>query len=164
TRDRRPDAVFPKVRRERLGGRQGLPRRGRKHGGGTRHREIHRRARRGRRVHCPRDVLVDGIDPPRPRCRYPGTPLMAGTLGIIGAGRLGQALARTVRRADRPVVIANSRGPETLTAVADALGAGVRAGATHDAARCPIVALAVPWVSMKDAVSGLAWTGQILID
>ena len=35
-------------------------------------------------------------------------------VGIIGAGRLGQAMARTVLRADRSVVIANSRGRESL--------------------------------------------------
>jgi predicted dinucleotide-binding enzyme len=37
------------------------------------------------------------------------------TIGIIGAGRLGQALARLARRPGRPVVIANSRCPESLT-------------------------------------------------
>lgn len=35
-------------------------------------------------------------------------------VGIIGAGHIGQALARTALRAGRKVVIANSRGPETL--------------------------------------------------
>jgi predicted dinucleotide-binding enzyme len=38
-------------------------------------------------------------------------------VGIIGAGRLGQAMARTARRAGRSVAIANSRGPESLTSV-----------------------------------------------
>jgi phosphoglycerate dehydrogenase-like enzyme len=37
-----------------------------------------------------------------------------GTIGIIGAGNIGQALARTALRAGREVVIANSRGPESL--------------------------------------------------
>jgi 8-hydroxy-5-deazaflavin:NADPH oxidoreductase len=36
-------------------------------------------------------------------------------VGIIGAGRLGQAMAQTAVRAGRDVVIANSRGPESLT-------------------------------------------------
>ncbi|MDQ1434414.1 MAG: 8-hydroxy-5-deazaflavin:NADPH oxidoreductase [Actinomycetota bacterium] len=85
-------------------------------------------------------------------------------IGIIGAGRLGQALARTARRADRPVVIANSRGPESLTSVVDALGAGITAGTTHDAARCAIVALAVPWASIHDALAELSWSGEIVID
>jgi predicted dinucleotide-binding enzyme len=86
------------------------------------------------------------------------------TLGIIGAGRLGQALARTARRADRPVVIANSRGPESLQPVVDALGAGITAGRTQDAARCAIVALAVPWAGVNDALAGLSWSGEIVID
>ena len=34
------------------------------------------------------------------------------SVGIIGAGRIGQAMAQTARRAGREVVIANSRGPE----------------------------------------------------
>ena len=86
------------------------------------------------------------------------------TIGIIGAGRLGQALARTARRADRPVVIANSRGPESLTPVVDALGAGITAGTTQDAARCAIVALAVPWAGVHDALAELSWSGEIVID
>ena len=49
-------------------------------------------------------------------------------IGIIGAGRLGQAMARVALRAGRSVVIANSRGPESLTSVVSALGEGVSAG------------------------------------
>jgi len=91
-------------------------------------------------------------------------PLTDEPIGIIGAGRLGQALARTARRADQPVVIANSRGPESLSSVVDALGAGITAGTTHDAARCSIVALAVPWTSIQDALAELSWSGEIVID
>jgi predicted dinucleotide-binding enzyme len=36
------------------------------------------------------------------------------SVGIIGAGRLGQAMVRTTRRMGRTVVIANSRGPDSL--------------------------------------------------
>jgi hypothetical protein len=85
-------------------------------------------------------------------------------IGVIGAGRLSQALARTARRAGRPVVIANSRGPESLASVVDTLGAGVAAGTTRDAARCAIVALAVPWASVHDALAELSWSGEIVID
>lgn len=86
------------------------------------------------------------------------------TIGIVGAGRLGQALARTVQRADRPAVIANSRGPESLKPVVGALGDGITAGTTSDAARCSIVALAVPWSTVHDALAGLSWSGEIVID
>jgi predicted dinucleotide-binding enzyme len=90
--------------------------------------------------------------------------MMDDAIGIIGSGRLGQALARTARRAGRPVLIANSRGPESLASVVDALGAGITAGTARDAARCSIVALAVPWASVHDALAGLSWSGEIVID
>jgi predicted dinucleotide-binding enzyme len=43
---------------------------------------------------------------------------VTGSVGIIGAGRRGQAMARTALRAGRRVVIANSRGPESLASPA----------------------------------------------
>src|SRR5260370_42148554 len=85
-------------------------------------------------------------------------------IGIIGAGQLGQALVRTAQRADRPVVLANSRGPDSLASVVDALGGGIKSGTTQDASRCSIVALAIPWVSIHDALAELSWSGQIVID
>ena len=77
-------------------------------------------------------------------------------LGIIGAGRLGQAMARSAQRAGRPVVIANSRGPDTLTSVVSTLGDGVSAGTAAQAAAASIVVLAVPWPQVPEAVKGLA--------
>jgi 8-hydroxy-5-deazaflavin:NADPH oxidoreductase len=86
------------------------------------------------------------------------------TIGIIGSGHLGTALARVAVRAGRHVVIANSRGPESLTSVVRTVGGSVVAGKVGDAASCEIVALAVPWSNVRDAVAGLTWSGQILID
>jgi predicted dinucleotide-binding enzyme len=85
-------------------------------------------------------------------------------VGIIGAGRLGQAMARTARRAGRDVVLANSRGPESLTSVVSALGEGVSAGTVDEAAAAGIVVIAVPWASVPEAVQGLNWNSQIVID
>jgi predicted dinucleotide-binding enzyme len=85
-------------------------------------------------------------------------------IGVIGAGRAGQALAGIALRAGRAVVIANSRGPASLAPVVTALGPRVMAGTIADAARCPIAALAVPWASVPTAVAGLAWDGEVVID
>lgn len=85
-------------------------------------------------------------------------------VGIIGAGRLGQAMARTALRAARRVVIANSRGPESLAPVVSALGNGVSAGTVEQAAAAPTVVLAVPWDRVPGALQGLQWKGQIVID
>jgi predicted dinucleotide-binding enzyme len=85
-------------------------------------------------------------------------------VGIIGAGRLGQAMARTARRAGREVVIANSRGPESLASVVSALGEGVSAGTVDEAASAGIVVIAVPWDHVPEAVQGLNWNSQIVID
>jgi len=86
------------------------------------------------------------------------------SVGIIGAGRIGQAVARIARRAGRKVVIANSRGPQTLASVVDALGDSVSAGTVSDAAAADIVVLAVPWPRVSQAVDGLRWDGRIVID
>jgi 8-hydroxy-5-deazaflavin:NADPH oxidoreductase len=85
-------------------------------------------------------------------------------VGIIGAGRLGQAMARTARRAGRDVVIANSRGPESLTSVVSTLGDGVSAGTVEEAAAGGIVVVAVPWDRVHEAVQGVDWNGQVVID
>ena len=85
-------------------------------------------------------------------------------VGIIGAGRIGQVMARIARRAGRQVVIANSRGPESLAQLVQELGAGVSAGTVEEAAAADIVVLAVMWPDVPEAVEGLEWEGQILID
>jgi 8-hydroxy-5-deazaflavin:NADPH oxidoreductase len=85
-------------------------------------------------------------------------------VGIIGAGRLGQAMARTALRAGREVVIANSRGPESLASLVSTLGEGVSAGTVGEAAAAGIVVIAVPWDRVPEAVRGITWKGQVVID
>ena len=85
-------------------------------------------------------------------------------VGIIGAGRIGQAMARTALRAGRSVAIANSRGAESLTSMVSALGDGVWAATVQQAAAAGIVVIAVPWPRVQQALKGLEWSGQIVID
>jgi 8-hydroxy-5-deazaflavin:NADPH oxidoreductase len=73
-------------------------------------------------------------------------------------------MARTAQRAGRRVVIANSRGPESLVSVVSELGDGVSAGTVDQAAAVGIVVLAVPWDRVPAALEGLEWNGQIVID
>jgi predicted dinucleotide-binding enzyme len=80
-------------------------------------------------------------------------------IGIIGAGRLGQAMAQTALRVGRSVVISNSRGPDSLAPVVSTLGDGAAAGTVDEAAAADIVVLAVPWPRVPEAVEGREWNG-----
>jgi predicted dinucleotide-binding enzyme len=73
-------------------------------------------------------------------------------------------MARTALRAGRRVVIANSRGPGSLASVVSAIGEGTSAGTVEEAASAGIVVIAVPWDRVRQAVQGLAWNGQVVID
>jgi 8-hydroxy-5-deazaflavin:NADPH oxidoreductase len=86
------------------------------------------------------------------------------SVGIIGAGRIGRAMAQTALRAGRQVVIANSRGPQSLTSLVQELGVGVTAGTPQDASAADIVVLAVMWPDVPQAVEGVDWAGRIVID
>jgi len=85
-------------------------------------------------------------------------------IGIIGAGRLGQAMAKTALRAGRHVMLANSRGPGTLDSVVASLPDGASAGTVQQAVGARVVVLAVPWPRVRDAVHDLSWDGQIVLD
>jgi 8-hydroxy-5-deazaflavin:NADPH oxidoreductase len=86
------------------------------------------------------------------------------SVGIIGAGRLGQAMARTALRAGRRVVIANSRGPESLASVVSELGEGASAETVEQASAVGVVVIAVPWDRVPEAVQDIEWAGQVVID
>jgi predicted dinucleotide-binding enzyme len=86
------------------------------------------------------------------------------TVGIIGAGHIGKALAQAFIGQGYEVVIANSRGPETLDAVVAELGPHARAGTASEAAEAADVAVVtIPFKAYLDVpVEPLA--GKIVID
>jgi 8-hydroxy-5-deazaflavin:NADPH oxidoreductase len=85
-------------------------------------------------------------------------------IGIIDAGGIGQALAAHIAKAGYKVIVSNSRGPESLTAVVSQLGPNAKAGTRQEAAQADVVVLAVPW-ELRAALFDLpAWNGRILID
>jgi 8-hydroxy-5-deazaflavin:NADPH oxidoreductase len=85
-------------------------------------------------------------------------------VGIIGAGLIGQAMTGIALRAGRSVAIANSHGPDSLTSVVATLGTGVAAVTVDQAAAEAIVVIAVPWPRVREALAGLQWNGQVVID
>ncbi|NEA87939.1 NAD(P)-binding domain-containing protein [Streptomyces sp. SID7958] len=86
------------------------------------------------------------------------------TIGIIGAGEVGSQLARAAVAHGYHVVIANSRGPETLTHLVEELGPSARAATAADAAAAgDFVIIAVPLKPANDMpVEQLA--GKIVLD
>lgn len=86
------------------------------------------------------------------------------TLGIIGSGNIGTAIARLAVAAGVPVVIANSRGPETLTDLVAELGPLATAGAVEQAADAgEIVVLSVPLTATTAIPAGLL-EGRTVVD
>jgi predicted dinucleotide-binding enzyme len=85
--------------------------------------------------------------------------------GTIGAGTIGQAVGRHVLNAGHDVILSNSRGPDSLTAIAAELGPRASAGTVAQAAAADMVLLAPPWDKVADSVAGLPdWDGRIVID
>ncbi|PYV88095.1 MAG: NADP oxidoreductase, partial [Acidobacteria bacterium] len=87
------------------------------------------------------------------------------TIGIIGAGGIGQAFAAHVAKAGYEVIVSNRRGPESLAGLVNQLGPRARAGTRQEAAQADVVVVAVQWEQLRAALSDLpAWNGRILID
>lgn len=86
------------------------------------------------------------------------------TIGIIGAGHIGSAVARKAIENGYDVVISNSRGPETLTDLVAELGPGAKAATAVDAAAAgDLAVVTIPLKNIKQVpVEPLA--GKIVID
>ena len=86
------------------------------------------------------------------------------TIGIIGAGRIGSQIARLAIENDYNVVVSNSRGPETLSALIAELGPKARAATAVEAAKAgDIVVVTVPLKNYRKVpVEPVA--GKIVID
>ncbi len=87
-------------------------------------------------------------------------------IGVIGAGLIGGTVARLARLAGHDVVIANSRGPETLMALAQEIGA--RAVPVREAAMAgDIVVLSIPQravASLSPELFAAAPAGAAIVD
>jgi 8-hydroxy-5-deazaflavin:NADPH oxidoreductase len=86
------------------------------------------------------------------------------TIGFIGSGHIGSQVARLAVANGYDVVLSNSRGPETLSALVNELGPRARAATPAEAAEtADIAVVSVPLKSYrKTPVEPLA--GKVVID
>ncbi|TGA90145.1 NADP oxidoreductase [Streptomyces palmae] len=87
-------------------------------------------------------------------------------IGIIGAGNIGGNLTRRLTAIGHEVSVANSRGPHTLTALAEETGAAP-VTVTEAARGAEVVVVTVPMKNVPDLPSGLfeeAAPGVVVID
>ena len=86
------------------------------------------------------------------------------TLGIIGSGNIGSAVARLAVASGMNVVLANSRGPESLHDFVTALGPLAKAGTVEEAAsNADAVVLSIPLLAVKELPTGLL-RGKLVLD
>jgi 8-hydroxy-5-deazaflavin:NADPH oxidoreductase len=84
---------------------------------------------------------------------------------ILGAGKVGQALATAFARKGIEVAIAGRRSVEALAPVAKAIGPKVVPKVLRDAVKAEIVFLAIPFEAYKDVAKlAQSWQGKIVID
>jgi NADP oxidoreductase coenzyme F420-dependent len=87
------------------------------------------------------------------------------SVGIIGSGAVGQAVARRCLAAGIPVVLSNSRGPASLGGIVSELGEAAAAGTVRRAADAELVVLAVPFVTVPDVGEQVDdWSGRVVVD
>jgi predicted dinucleotide-binding enzyme len=86
------------------------------------------------------------------------------TIGLIGAGHIGSQVARLAAKSGYDVVISNSRGPDTLSALVAELGPRARAATPADAAKAgDIVVVTIPLKNYR-SVPVAPLVGKIVID
>ncbi|WP_435190976.1 NADPH-dependent F420 reductase [Streptomyces sp. bgisy126] len=86
-------------------------------------------------------------------------------VGIIGAGRLGTALARVFTRAGHQVMVSGNQGPQALAPLVDELGTNASAGTPQEAADFgDVVVLAVQWDQKESAAASIpSWQGRSVL-
>ena len=86
------------------------------------------------------------------------------TVGIIGSGHIGSAVARLAVGAGHQVVLSNSRGPGTLADLVAELGSRASAATSEEAAAAgDLVVVAVPVKAFAD-LPAMTLAGKTVID
>lgn len=89
---------------------------------------------------------------------------MSKTIGFIGSGAIGGGLARLAAAAGYNVIVANSRGPETLADLVRELGPRARAATPAEAAREADLIVAAVQFRHHDKLPAEALAGKTVID
>jgi predicted dinucleotide-binding enzyme len=86
-------------------------------------------------------------------------------IGFLGAGHMAQTLARAWLGAGHRVLLANSRGPDSLAGLVAELGPGATAVTPAGLADADVIVLATQWVQTPAAAAGLGrLDGKIVVD
>jgi predicted dinucleotide-binding enzyme len=91
---------------------------------------------------------------------------MSYTIGIIGSGHIGRALATHLAKTTYPVLITNSRGPASLTDLVASIGGSVTAADfSQTIAQADVLFIAVPWTQLPEVASELqGYSGKVIVD
>ena len=85
-------------------------------------------------------------------------------IGIIGSGNIGGTLARLLAGAGHEVVLANSRGPESLAGLVAEIGPAATASTPAGAAQAgDVVVVAIPFFRYTDLPAG-ELAGKVVVD
>jgi len=87
------------------------------------------------------------------------------SIGIIGAGQIGSAIARALANKGIAATIANSRGSETLQDLLSEVGPAITGGTVAEAAAKDIVFVAINWSRLPSLFATLPdFGGRIVVD
>ena len=86
------------------------------------------------------------------------------SIGIVGAGAVGSAIAAVLARAGIKAKILNRRGPQSLAMLVMGTEPHVTIGTREEVLGADLVFVAVPWTRLGEALRGVDWTGRIVVD
>lgn len=87
------------------------------------------------------------------------------SIGIVGAGAVGSAIASALARAGIEAKILNRRGPGAMGPLMAGLAPHVTPGTREEVLGADLVFVAVPWGRIAEALDGVGdWGGRIVVD
>ena len=91
---------------------------------------------------------------------------MSYKIGIIGSGNIGRGLAKHLAKTDYQIMLANSRGAESLETLITSIGGSLKAGELKETIQdSDVIFIAVPWTSLEELADEFkAYEGKIIVD